>query len=68
MDFKNSIEKYKSVYYHFLDGLIGSGGGSNIDLVTTTLKDLTPGVLPKEITLKLTLKNINDPIPNLYMI
>ena len=53
MDFKNSIEKYKSVYYHFLDGLIGSGGGSNIDLVTTTLKDLTPGVLPKEITFAL---------------
>jgi hypothetical protein len=53
MSFNESIEKYKSIYYHFLDGLIGAGGGSTIYSVLTTLKDLTPGILPQEITFAL---------------
>jgi len=50
MSFEDSVTKYRSIYFHFLDGLLNTTSGGNFDNVVSTLKDITPGLLPKDIT------------------
>ncbi len=40
MDFNESIVKHKSVYFHFLDGLLTSKASGTFSDVITTLREL----------------------------
>jgi hypothetical protein len=40
MSFNESISKYRSVYFYFLDGLLNTTLGGNFTNVLSTLKDI----------------------------
>ena len=50
MSFKDSTDKYRSVNFHFLDGLLNTTSGGFTEDVLSTLRDITPGLLPEDIT------------------
>ena len=49
MSFKDSVTKYRSVYFHFLDGLLNSTTGGETKDVLSTLDDISSGLLPSNI-------------------
>lgn len=50
MSFLQSIGKYRTVYFHFLDGLLNTTSGGYFNEVLSTIRDIIPGLLPKDIT------------------
>ena len=40
MSFQESVTKYRSIYFHFLDGLLNTKTGGNIQNVIYTLNDI----------------------------
>jgi len=50
MSFLDSIDKYRSIYFHFLDGLLNTISGGYFINVISTLNDIIPGLLPEDIT------------------
>jgi len=50
MLFQDSVTRYRSVYFHFLDGLLNTTSGGSFRDVISTLNDLTPELLPTDIT------------------
>jgi len=40
MSFLKSITEYKSIYFHFLDGLLNTTSGGSLDYVLKTIKDI----------------------------
>jgi hypothetical protein len=50
MSFKDCTDKYRSVNFHFLDGLLNTTSGGFTEDVLSTLRDITPGLLPEDIT------------------
>jgi hypothetical protein len=50
MSFLQSIGKYRSVYFHFLDGLLNTTAGGNFIEVLSTLREFIPGLFSQDIT------------------
>jgi len=40
MSFQKSVIEYKSIYFHFLDGLLNTTSGGSLDYVLKTIKDI----------------------------
>ena len=49
MSFEDSVTKYRSVYFHFLDGLLNNNSGGTLEDVLETLNDLSRNV-PAQVT------------------
>ena len=61
MSFYESVTTYRSVYFHFLDGLLNTTSEGTFEDVLKTLHKITPGLLPRDINfvnLKFEDKNI----------
>jgi hypothetical protein len=50
MSFQDSVTKYRSVYFHFLDGLLNTTSGGNFSDVLATLNEITPRLLSTNIS------------------
>ena len=49
MSFEESVTTYRSVYFHFLDGLLNTKATDNVQNVIDTLNSLMPNLLPSDI-------------------